>query len=233
MFFALFRSAIIFRALLEKGWEVTLGGRRRNVVEALAKELGSGEPVEIDLTDASSVTAAVESCGDLDGVVQAAGSSISMTHVSQASAEELTRALAVESSGLLRVIQAALPGLRRRRGNVVAVTSAGLLRHPSKDVLSTAPKAAAEAIIRGIAKEEGRYGVRANSVAVGVVEAGMFERLREGDLDQTWQKAALANIPLSRFGRAEDVASAVCFLLGDQAEYITGQRLVVDGGYSC
>ena len=78
-----------------------------------------------------------------------------------------------------------------------------------------------------------RYGVRANSVAIGVVNAGMFPRLvRDGHLTQAWIDAARRNIALQRFGTEQEVADAVVFLASKRASYITGQRLLLDGGYS-
>jgi NAD(P)-dependent dehydrogenase (short-subunit alcohol dehydrogenase family) len=102
-----------------------------------------------------------------------------------------------------------------------------LRRHPSGDILSTAPKAGIESVIRGLAREEGRYGVRANAVGVGVIEAGMFHQL---DFDDRWVSVAKERIPLGRFGEARDVGDAV--VLATQAAYLTGQTLWVDGGYT-
>ena len=87
--------------------------------------------------------------------------------------------------------------------------------------------------LRRVAREEGRYGVRANSVAVGVVDAGMFPKLVErGELSQDWIDAAMRNTPLRRFGTPEEIADAVVFLASDRGRYITGQTLFVDGGYT-
>jgi NAD(P)-dependent dehydrogenase (short-subunit alcohol dehydrogenase family) len=99
-------------------------------------------------------------------------------------------------------------------------------------VLSVAPKAAIEALVRGIASEEGRFGIRANSVALGVIEAGIFLRLEGVDFDPEWVEAARNNTALKRFGTAEEVANAVVFLASARASYVTGQMLVLDGGYS-
>ena len=113
------------------------------------------------------------------------------------------------------------------------VSSSGLRRFPPGDVLSVAPKGAIEALMRGVAREEGRHGIRANNVAVGVVDAGMFPKLVErGELSQAWVDAALRNTPLRRFGKPGEIADAVVFLASERARYITGQTLFVDGGYT-
>lgn len=87
--------------------------------------------------------------------------------------------------------------------------------------------------MHAIAREEGRFGVRANNVAVGVVDAGMFPKLVEsGELSQAWIDAALKNTPLRRFGTPEEIADAAVFLASSRARYVTGQTIFVDGGYT-
>ena len=99
-------------------------------------------------------------------------------------------------------------------------------------MLSVAPKAAIEALITGIAREEGVHGIRANTVLLGVIEAGMFLELsRQGVFGADWVKAVQAGLALKRWGRPEEVADAAVFLASRRAAYVTGQRLSVSGGY--
>ena len=111
--------------------------------------------------------------------------------------------------------------------------SAALRRYAKTDILSVAPKAAVESIVRAVALEEGRFGIRANSVGVGLVAEGMFHALQaQGGIDAAWLAAAKANLAVQRLGTADDIAGAVAFLASDRAAYVTGQLLCVDGGFS-
>jgi NAD(P)-dependent dehydrogenase (short-subunit alcohol dehydrogenase family) len=88
-------------------------------------------------------------------------------------------------------------------------------------------------VIRHLAVEEGQFGVRANCVGVGPLRDGMYHRLvADGYFDERWLAAAEKNLVLGRLGSAVDVANAVAFLVSDQAGWITGQTLMVDGGYA-
>jgi NAD(P)-dependent dehydrogenase (short-subunit alcohol dehydrogenase family) len=166
-------------------------------------------------------------------IAHAAGTHIDQPYVSRVTPEQWRNTMDWDVNGFFHVVHAALPHLRNSRGSIVFISSSGLKRFPPGDVLSVAPKGAIEALMRGIAREEGRYGVRANSVAVGVVDAGMFPKLVErGELSQEWIDAATRNTPLRRFGTPEEIADAAVFLASARARYITGQTLFVDGGYT-
>ena len=191
----------------------------------------------VDLTDDEGVATAVGELASaavgLHTLVYAAGPHVPQMHMSRIEPAAMRDQLDADAAGFFTTAHAALPHLREARGSIVAVTSAGTGRFPVRDGLSTVPKAAVEAAVRGLAAEEGRFGVRANSVGPGMLTDGMAERLvASGDLDERALDAARANIPMRSFGTAADIAEAVCFLTSDRARYITGQHLAVDGGYT-
>jgi NAD(P)-dependent dehydrogenase (short-subunit alcohol dehydrogenase family) len=236
-------SGGIGRAICERlaraGSRVALTFRRgREAAEetaAAVRALGVEAEIHgLDLADGDAVAAAVERVaarGPIHTVVHAVGSDFRMSYISQVSPAEWSAVVHADVDGFFHLVRATLPHLRRSRGAIVAVTSAGLVRYPARDILSVAPKAAIEAVVRGVAREEGRYGVRANSVAVGVVDAGIFRRLAKTDLSPAWVEAAGRNAALGRLGTAAEVAEAVAFLASQRASFITGQSLAVDGGY--
>jgi NAD(P)-dependent dehydrogenase (short-subunit alcohol dehydrogenase family) len=187
--------------------------------------------------DAAAVTAffaeVAGARGRIHTVVHAAGSAIPQPFISQVEPAQWRAVVEADVNGVFDVVHASLPHLRERGGSYVFISSAGLERFPPGDVLSVAPKAAVEALLRGLAREEGRHGIRANSVALGVIDAGMFPRLvADGHLSAEWLAAARKNAALRRFGTAREVADAVVFLASNRASYITGQRLMLDGGYT-
>lgn len=216
------------RLLARDGWEVHVGYHTgeeaaQAVSDGIREAGGVAVPKRLDLPDGD--------LGELrvDSVVWAVGADIGQPWVVDLDPRDLRRAVDVELHGFAAVLRATLPSLRTRGGSVVALTSAGNRRHPPGDILSTAPKAAVEAMVRAVAREEGRHGVRANAVAVGVADAGIFHRL---DFDARWLDAARRRIPLRRFARADEIAEVVAFLAGPRASYVTGQTLHADGGYT-
>lgn len=235
-------GAAIGRTLARSGVEVTLTYyRSRDKAEITAREIaglgGRAEIAQVDLSDAAAVRTVVDQAAEHSGglavAVYAAGPYINMRHISRLDPQLFEETLRTDIFGCYNFLHAALPHLRKSRGVVAALVTPAIRRYAVKDVLSAAPKAAIEALIRGIAAEEGRFGVRANCVGVGVIEDGMYHKLIEtGDFDERFLQATRDVVALRRLGAAQDIANAVEFLVSDRAAYITGQTLMVDGGYA-
>jgi len=235
-------GAAVVRLLARRGSDIGLTYRaNREAAELLARDVGqlgcSSQSWSLDLTDAEAVAAVVghfrERFDGLHTVVYAAGPHVPMVHLSAVSPQQYRDQLVADSAAFFNLMHAALPLLRESSGSVVAVTTAATRRYPVRDGLSAGTKGAVEAVARGLAVEEGRYGVRVNCVGPGMLTDGMAERLiGSGDLDASALEVARKNVPLRRFGDAEDIAEAVAFLASDRADFISGQTLDVDGGYT-
>ncbi len=235
-------GSAVARAFAERGVAVAITYRKNEAAaESVASDIrtagGTCSVHPVSLGDLESVTRCVDSLveehGSIHTIVHAAGTYIDQPYVSQVTPEQWRNTIDWDVNGFFHVVHVALPHLRKSQGSIIFISSAGLKRFPPGDVLSIAPKGANEALIHAIAREEGRYGVRANNVAVGVVDAGMFPKLvKSGELSQEWIDAAKKSTPLRRFGKPREVADAAVFLASARAGYITGQTLFVDGGYT-
>lgn len=193
---------------------------------------------QVDIADKAQVAASIKEAaaehGRIHSVVVAAGSDIKQPFLSEVTDEQWEEVIEGDLNGFFRIVKNIIPHFREHKGgSLVHISSAGLGRTPPKDVLSVAPKAANEALVKYLAKEEGIHGIRANSVAVGVIETGIFKRLEaEGVFNDEWKQAVLAALPLNTFGAPEDIAEAACFFASNRSKYVTGQLLFVDGGYA-
>jgi NAD(P)-dependent dehydrogenase (short-subunit alcohol dehydrogenase family) len=115
---------------------------------------------------------------------------------------------------------------------IVNISSVGAYRSGTGDAALSysASKAGLVALTKSMAAEWAAQGVRVNVVSPGVIDTSMVRIMDDPDVGRAWLKA---RVPMARLGRPDEIASVVCFLASDDASYVTGAELIVDGGYMC
>ncbi|GAA0394605.1 SDR family oxidoreductase [Streptomyces luteireticuli] len=219
------------RRLLDEGAHVAITGRDETRLAAAAKELG-GERVLTVRADAA-VPAELDALmrrvadwrGGLDTVFANAGVGI-FKPGAELTEEDVDRILAVNFKGVFHTVQKALP-LLRDGGSVVLNASWTLHRGLATASVYAASKAAVHNLARTLGTELAPRRIRVNSVSPGYIDTPMY---REVNPDPATEAVVAARIPLGRLGSSEEVAAAVAFLASDDAAYVSGQDLVVDGG---
>ena len=211
--------------LARAGASVVVGYRSgTEEAEAVAVEIG-GRAVQADVADPDDARRLVEEAGDLDILVNNAGLTRD-TLLARMSEEDWRAVIDTNLGGVFNTCRAAVRGMMRRRsGSIVNVSSVVGLRGSPGQTSYSASKAGIIGFTKSLARELGSRGVRANVVAPGYVSTRLTEVIA-GEL----KEQMLAATPLGRFGDPEDVAAAVRFLCSDDASFITGDVLLVDGG---
>jgi NAD(P)-dependent dehydrogenase (short-subunit alcohol dehydrogenase family) len=200
------------------------------------EQLGRSAYAEsVDIQVAETVAAFVRNVmskfGSLTTLVYASGPRFAPNFVGRIAPEEWGRVIDADVKGFFNVVVAALPHLRKARGaSITAITTAAVVRPPVLDALSAAPKAAIQSLIHSLALEEGRYGIRANSVAPGFINGGFGQQMLE-EMTAEQRAQIVKGTPLGRLGTPEEVADAVNYLSSPRAAFITGNRLTVSGGF--
>lgn len=220
----------IARTLHAQGARVVLSGTRTDALDALAAELGEGAHVcPADLRDPAAadalVAAAEAACGPVDILVNNAGLTRDTLALRMKDADWQT-VLDVDLSAPFRLARAALRGMvRRRAGRIIGIGSiVGHTGNPGQANYAAA-KAGLAGMTKALAQEVGSRGVTVNLVAPGFIETPMTDAL------SAEQRAKLTGaIPLGRMGRPADVAAAVLYLASEEAAWVTGATLHVNGG---
>jgi 3-oxoacyl-[acyl-carrier protein] reductase len=222
----------IAEALAECGAVVVAAARgdhAQSVVDAIATGGGRAEMLSLDVTDAAAVEAAIGEIvarhGRIDIVVSNAGITRDQLLL-RMKRDDWDAVLHTNLTASFVLCQAALrPMLRQRSGRVIAISSVVGQMGNAGQANYAAAKAGLIGFCKSMAREVGSRGITVNVVAPGLIETDMTKGLTD-DTRGDWE----AKIPLGRLGTPADVAHAVCFLASDEASYITGHVLAVNGG---
>jgi len=228
-------GAACCRRLAEGGARVWVGFyERAETADALVAELREGgataDPIQLDVRCTDSVQSAIakvlSESDRIDILINSAGVTQDGLMLTM-SDDQWNEVIDTNATGSFRVCRAvARPMLMRRSGSIVLLSSVAGQKAGRGHVNYAASKGAVEAMTRGLANELARKKIRVNAVAPGVIVTEMSERVREAASAQI-----LDEILLKRFGDPDEVASVVCFLASDQAAYVNGQVVSVDGGF--
>jgi 3-oxoacyl-[acyl-carrier protein] reductase len=211
--------------LARGGASVVLGYRSgADEAQALAQELG-GRAIQADVSSAEDAARLLEEAGDLDILVNNAG----LTRdglLARMSDDDWRTVIDTNLSSVFYTCRAVVrPMMKKRAGSIVNVSSIVGVHGNWGQTNYAASKAGIIGFTKSLARELGSRGVRANVVAPGYVKTQLTEVLPE---EAT--AAMLQNTPLGRLGEPQDIAGAVRFLCSDEASFITGEVLLVDGG---
>jgi len=234
-------GAAIAEALAAAGARVFPSDKDLTTAEQTAARIvgngGHAEAIQLDVVDPGACTAAVDAvtgeCGAVDILVNNAG----IGHVGTmmtTTAEDLDRLYAVNVRGVFNVTRAFLPGmLARRRGSVVNMASiAGTVGIRDRLAYCTT-KFAVVGLTRSMALDHASDGVRVNCICPGRVETPFVSaRLREyADPERAYREMS-GSQAVGRMGRPEEIAAAALYLASDEASFVTGSALMIDGGWS-
>ncbi|RSM61705.1 3-oxoacyl-ACP reductase [Kibdelosporangium aridum] len=216
------------KALAQAGATVVITGRDEAVAKQVAEEFG-GTGLGLDVADADAVGSLVRSVakehGRLDIMVANAGI-MEGGLLGMVKADAVDRTLGINVAGTLHSVQAAARVMMRKRsGSIIVLASIAGEQGSAGQTVYSASKAAVSSIAKSAAKELGRHGIRVNAVAPGVIETQLTADLSEDVLTERAEQT-----PLGRLGQPEEVAAVIRFLASDDASFITGQVLGVDGG---
>lgn len=220
-------------ALAEAGADLVLLGRNEDRLREVADAAGGQAWQSVDLADDNSADAVIReiaTAAPIDGIFHSAGTSLvaPMRLTKTGQIDDLFGAAVYGALGVARA--ASRRGVMRDGGAIVFMSSVSSLRGRRGMVAYSAAKAATSGLVRALAVELADRGIRVNSIAAGAIETEMHQ-----DFASAVSEEMIANYrnlhPLG-FGRADDVANAVMFLLSDATRWITGVDLSVDGGYA-
>ncbi len=229
-------NAGIARGFAELGARIALAGRTMARLEDAAAEIralgAEALALQADVQQIETLEAALatteRTLGKVDILICGAAANFPAP-AEQMSAEGFRKVISVDLLGSFNAARAAFTQLKATRGNIVFVSATNAIMPFAFQSHVGAAKAGIDSLMRGLALEWGKYGIRCNSVLPGPIEKteGLRRLLTEQDIAEL-----RSYVPLGRFGTIEDVAAVCCFLASPAASLLTGVSLVADGGQS-
>ena len=223
-------GSAIAKALAAQGARVALSGTREEALKAVAADIG-GDPVILpcNLSDPDAVDAlvpsAIEALGQLDILVNNAG--VTRDNLAmRMKDEEWNDVIRINLEASFRLARASLrPMMKARGGRIISITSVvGVTGNPGQANYA-ASKAGLIGMSKALAQEVASRGITVNCVAPGFIRSAMTDELPDAQKD-----ALMTRIPAGKLGEGHDIAGAVVYLASDEAAYITGETLHVNGG---
>jgi NAD(P)-dependent dehydrogenase (short-subunit alcohol dehydrogenase family) len=219
---------------LQDGWRVAMLDILGDTLQAAVTDLdrpAATLALTADVSDPAAVQRAVQQAhkqfGRIDALVNNAGIAV-FKPILEVTLEDWSRVMAVNLTGPFLMTQAVAPIMRDQGGGaIVNITSISGLRASTLRVAYGTSKAGLAHLTKQQAAELGQYGIRVNAVAPGPVDTAMAKAVHTPEIRADYHD----HIPLNRYGLESELANAICFLSGDQAGYVTGQVLCVDGGF--
>jgi cyclopentanol dehydrogenase len=231
-------GASVARLFVREGAAVLIGDVLEAEGRAVEADLwtagGNALFVRLDVTDEGdwdrAVSAAVERFGRLDVLVNNAGVGV-QSRIEDTTVKEWDRVMDVNAKGVFLGTRAAIPAMRRAGGgSIVNISSQlGLVGTDNSSPQYQASKGAVRLLTKATAIQYAREEIRANSVHPGPIVTAMTEKRRA---DPETYRTMLSRVPLGRFGESDEVAYGVLYLASDEAAFVTGSELVIDGGWT-
>jgi NAD(P)-dependent dehydrogenase (short-subunit alcohol dehydrogenase family) len=219
------------RRLLASGWQVAMLDRDTEALSEATQGLAQVLPIYADVSDPDQVERSVAELtarfGRLDALVNNAGVA-DFGPIRETSFERWRRVMATNLDGPFLMTQACVDLLADGGGAVVNITSISGVRASTLRVAYGTSKAALAHLTLQQAAELGEFGIRVNAVAPGPVDTKLALAVHTPEIRAAYHDA----IPLNRYGREDEIAAAITFLVSDDASYITGQILAADGGFA-
>jgi dehydrogenase/reductase SDR family protein 4 len=214
--------------------QVVICGRNQATLDEVAAEIGSRvTPIACHVGRADDLERMVErvnkAFGRIDVLVNNAGTNVAQGPCLEIDEGRFDKMIDVNLKSAFRLIKLVAPGMcERRRGSIINVASVSGLRPQRNGLLYSATKAALIMMTQGYALELGSTGVRVNSIAPGLIQTALSEYYWKED---ERNEGRFENQPVPRIGQPSEVAELAVFLASDRSSYLTGQNIVVDGGF--